>query len=91
LIAINHVLEESGVAIPLLSKASLHAVCPFGGVVSLYQFAAVGTFAEKIHQSSFILMILVFILAFLFGSVFCGWVCRLNRSGPSLEVKSRTA
>ena len=78
LIAINHVLEDSGVVIPLLSSASLHAVCPFGGVVSLYQFAAVGTFTQKIHQSSFVLMILVFTLAFLFGSVFCGWVCPLG-------------
>jgi len=78
LIALNHVLEDTGVAIPLLSNASLHAVCPFGGVVSLYQFATVGTFTQKIHQSSFVLMILVFILAFLFGSVFCGWVCPLG-------------
>ena len=78
LIAINHVLEESGLEIPLLSNASLHAVCPFGGVVSLYQFAAVGTFTQKIHQSSFILMVLVFRLAILFGSVFCGWVCPLG-------------
>lgn len=78
LIALNHILEDSGVAIPLLSNTSLHAVCPFGGVVSLYQFAAVGTFTQKIHQSSFILMILVFILAFLFGPVFCGWICPLG-------------
>lgn len=78
LIAANHVLEDSGLKIPLISNASLHAVCPFGGVVSLYQFAAVGTFTQKIHQSSFILMILVFILAILFGSVFCGWVCPLG-------------
>ena len=78
LIAVNHVLEDMGEAVPLLSNASLHAVCPFGGVVSLYQFATVGNFTQKIHQSSFILMILVFILAFLFGAVFCGWVCPLG-------------
>jgi len=78
LIATNHVLEGMGVEIPLLSNASLHAICPFGGVVSLYQFAALGTFTQKIHQSSFILMILIFILSFLFGSVFCGWVCPLG-------------
>lgn len=30
LIAINHTLAESGAAIPLLSSASLHVVCPFG-------------------------------------------------------------
>ena len=78
LIAVNHVLGDNGVSIPLLSNVSLHAVCPFGGVVSLYQFATVGTFTHKIHQSSFVLMILVFILSVLFGSVFCGWVCPLG-------------
>jgi|GEM_PF-2673691 len=60
LIAVNHVLEDTGEAIRLLSNASLHAVCPFGGVVSLYQFATVGNFTQKIQQSSLILMILVF-------------------------------
>jgi len=78
LIAVNHTLAESGKGIPLLKSASLHAVCPFGGVVSLYQFFTVGTFVQKIHQSSFVLMILVFLLAGLFGPVFCGWVCPLG-------------
>ena len=78
LIAVNHTLAENGHGIPLLSSASLHAVCPFGGVVSLYQFFAVGNFVQKIHQSSFVLMVLVFLLAVLFGPVFCGWVCPLG-------------
>ena len=76
LIAINHAMD--GTVIPLLSNTSLHAVCPFGGVVSIYQFATVGTFTQKIHESSFILMILMFILSFIFGSVFCGWVYPLG-------------
>jgi len=76
LIAANHTLD--GTLIPTLSNVSLHAVCPFGGVVSLYQFVTVGTFTQKIHESSFILMILVFGLTFLFGSAFCGWVCPLG-------------
>jgi polyferredoxin len=78
LIAINHSLVESGGGIPLFSSASLHAVCPFGGVVSIYQFATVGTFVQKIHQSSFILMMIVFMLSIFFGPVFCGWVCPLG-------------
>ncbi len=78
LISINHSLAESGGGIPLLSSASLHAVCPFGGVVSLYQFATAGTFVQKIHQSSFVLMVTGFFLAILFGPVFCGWVCPLG-------------
>lgn len=78
LIAVNHSLAESGGGIPLLSSASLHAVCPFGGVVSLYQLATVGTFVQKIHQSSFVLMLIAFLLAILFGPVFCGWICPLG-------------
>ncbi|MBI9044132.1 MAG: 4Fe-4S binding protein [Anaerolineaceae bacterium] len=64
--------------IPLLSNASLHSLCPFGGVVSLYQFFTVGTFVQKIHQSAFVLMALSFLLAILAGPVFCGWVCPLG-------------
>lgn len=75
LIAINHTLAESGIGIPLIANASLHAVCPFGGVVTIYQFITTGTFVQKIHESSFILMIIGFFLAVLLGPVFCGWIC----------------
>lgn len=75
LIAVNHTLAESGKGIDFLSSASLHALCPFGGVVTIYQYAATGTFVKKLHESSFILMTLGFALAILFGPVFCGWVC----------------
>ena len=78
LIAVNHSLVENGGGIPFLTTASLHAVCPFGGVVSIYQFATVGTFVQKIHQSSFVLMAIGFLLAILFGPVFCGWICPLG-------------
>jgi len=74
-IAVNHSLEEAGKAIPWLSTASLHAVCPFGGVVSVYQVLVSGTFVKKVHESSFILMWIVFGLALLAGPVFCGWIC----------------
>jgi polyferredoxin len=75
LIAVNHTLEEAGKAIPILSSASLHAICPFGGVVSVYQFITAGTFVRKTHSASFILMWIVFALTVLVGPVFCGWVC----------------
>ncbi|WP_319559219.1 4Fe-4S binding protein [Marispirochaeta sp.] len=78
LIVVNHSLVEKGIEIPLVGSASLHAVCPFGGVVSLYQYATASTFTKKIHESSFILMIIVFSLALAFGPVFCGWVCPLG-------------
>lgn len=76
LIAVNHTLSEAGSeGIPLVGEASLHAVCPFGGVVSIYQVAAVGDFVKKTHESSFILMIAVFALAIVAGPAFCGWIC----------------
>ncbi len=78
LVAVNHQLSETGEGIPFLSNASLHALCPFGGVVSIYQYLMTGTFVQKIHESSFILMLLGFLLALLFGPVFCGWVCPLG-------------
>lgn len=78
LIAVNHTLAESGQGIAWLSNASLHALCPFGGVVTLYQYATTGSFVQKIHESSFILMLLGLLLAVLFGPVFCGWVCPLG-------------
>ena len=74
-IAVNHSLSETGNGIPLVAEASVHAVCPFGGVVSLYQFATVGDYVKKTHESSFILMIIVFALAIAAGPVFCGWIC----------------
>jgi len=78
LISVNHTLSESGGGIPLLSSASLHSLCPFGGVVTIYQYATVGTFVQKIHESAFVLMVIGFGLAILFGPVFCGWVCPLG-------------
>ena len=78
LIAVNHALEEQGRAIGFLSSASLHAVCPFGGVVSIYQYVTAGTYVHQIHESAFILMYIVFALALLVGPAFCGWVCPLG-------------
>lgn len=75
LISVNKSLSEAGAGIPILSTASLHALCPFGGVASVYEFFTSGSFIQKIHESSFILMIIGIILAIGFGPLFCGWVC----------------
>lgn len=76
LISVNKTLEETGgITIPFLSDASLHALCPFGGVVTLYNLATLGTFIQKIHMSSMILLVIILLLSVLFGPVFCGWVC----------------
>ncbi len=78
MIAVNKVLVENGGGILFFSSASLHAVCPFGGVVSIYNLLTVGDYVQKIHSSALILMGLVFLLAALLGPVFCGWICPLG-------------
>ena len=75
LISVNHFRGERGLAPLLIGSPSLHAVCPFGGVVTIYTYLTEGTFVQNIHQSSITLMWLVLALTLLFGPVFCGWVC----------------
>ncbi|MCO1603719.1 hypothetical protein [Desulfosporosinus nitroreducens] len=54
LITMNQALKEIGITIPFVASASLHAICPFGGVVSIYEFFNTGLFVQKTHESSFI-------------------------------------
>jgi len=78
LIVGNHFLVGKGNGIAFLSSASLHAICPFGGVVSIYQYLSVGTYVKKVHEASFILMYIMLFLTIFFGPIFCGWVCPLG-------------
>lgn len=78
LTALNSYLEKSGIILPFVSQASLHSLCPFGGVVTLYTLATTGRFVQKIHESTLVLLGLVGILSILFGPVFCSWLCPLG-------------
>lgn len=78
MIAINHSLERGFLENTFLGDLNLHGVCPFGGVVTLYQLFTVGSFVQKISASSLVLMVLVLGLAIFFGPVFCGWVCPMG-------------
>lgn len=78
LIAVNHTLAENGQPVSLLSRASVHAICPFGGVETLYQLVTSGTYIQKVFPSAFILMVIGLVMAALFGPVICGWVCPLG-------------
>ncbi len=74
-ISITKWVAEKGVKIPFLPEISLHAICPFGGVATVYEFITTGTFIQKIHSSAFILMLLGILVAILFGAFFCGTIC----------------
>ena len=78
LISINHTLVANGAGIPFLSSASLHAVCPFGGVETLYTLVVSGLYVKKIHSAALALAGIVMLLSIFFGPVFCGWVCPLG-------------
>jgi polyferredoxin len=74
-VALGQWLESQGMAVSWLSTACLHAICPFGGVVSIYQLVTAGTIVQKVDQSAFILMYVAFALAIVAGPAFCGWIC----------------
>ncbi|NLI21999.1 MAG: 4Fe-4S binding protein [Clostridiales bacterium] len=71
-------LKDIGVTIPLLPEISLHAICPFGGVVTVYELLATGSFLPKLHSAAFILMALGLVVALFFGPLFCGYACPLG-------------
>ncbi|HRW93214.1 MAG TPA: 4Fe-4S binding protein [Thermotogota bacterium] len=76
-LSVGHYLEENAIVdLPLV--ASLHSVCPFGGVVTLYTFFSTGDYVQKLHQSTFQMLIALLVLLILTGASFCGWICPLG-------------
>lgn len=76
-LAVVKYLKETGVVIPL-PEISLHAVCPFGGVVTVYEFLSSGSLVPKLHTAALVLMSLGLVVAFFFGPIFCGYFCPLG-------------
>ena len=54
---------------------SIHALCPFGGLESLYQVFTTGSFISKIFAGTMILFGITIVLAILFRRSFCGLIC----------------
>lgn len=54
---------------------SIHAICPFGGLESLYTFFGSGTFISKIFSGTLILFAITLVLAIVFRRSFCGLIC----------------
>ena len=78
MISFNHYRVTQGLSPILVSSPSLHSICPFGGVVTTYNYFTQGIFVRQISQSSFTLMWLVLLLSLFLGPVFCGWVCPIG-------------
>lgn len=74
----NHQLVEKGAGFDFISKASIHGLCPFGGVETMYKLFTEGSLIQKVHQSSLVIMAIVIVMSILFGPIFCGWICPLG-------------
>jgi ferredoxin len=57
---------------------STDALCPFGGLETIYSLITRGEYINRIEPSSLILLISDIALAILFGRVFCGLICPLG-------------
>lgn len=55
--------------------ASIHALCPYGGLESLYTLLGSGTFIQKVFSGTMVLLVLTIVLAILFRRSFCGLLC----------------
>ena len=54
---------------------SIHALCPYGGLESIYKFFAEGSFVSKIFSGTMILFGITILIAIIFRRSFCGVIC----------------
>jgi len=79
LIAVNHVLAESGKELfGFIPNVSLHAICPFGAVESMITLVTAGSLVPKLQMSNLVISALILIITIVFGAVFCSFVCPLG-------------
>nr|WP_245522620.1 4Fe-4S binding protein [Thermanaerovibrio velox] len=64
----------------------MDALCPFGGLESLYSYIREGAFLKRTAPSSLILGLVVAFMTISLGRVFCGWICPLGAIGEAAGV-----
>lgn len=57
---------------------STDALCPFGGMETLYSLIANGNYIKKIEPSSLILLCAALLITIVIGRAFCGYICPLG-------------
>lgn len=75
---------------------TVDALCPFGGLESLYSVLASGEWLRRLAPSAMVLMAVLIVITLLLGRVFCGWICPLGtlgewtaRAGGKLGIRKR--
>lgn len=71
ILAIGHQLSIPGFG-------PIDALCPFGGLETIYMFLAGGGFLQRIFTSNIVLLAGIIILGIVAGRYFCGWICMLG-------------
>ena len=54
---------------------SIDALCPFGGLETLWRYVSTGQFVSHLHASNLILGLGLLLGTLLAGGGFCGWIC----------------
>jgi len=54
---------------------SIHALCPYGALESLYSLTFGGTYIAKVFPGTLIILIITLIIALIFRRSFCGLIC----------------
>ncbi|HEY5525292.1 MAG TPA: 4Fe-4S binding protein, partial [Clostridium sp.] len=54
---------------------SIHALCPYGALESLYSLSFGGIFIGKIFSGTLIILIITLLIALIFRRSFCGLIC----------------
>ena len=61
-----------------VNVVGVDALCPFGGIETLWSLIASATFVKRIAASSVILLVGIVLTALVFRRAFCGYVCPLG-------------
>ncbi len=60
---------------------AVDALCPLGGLESLYVYLQSGAWLRRVAPSALVLFVGVIAITLLVGRVFCGWICPLGTVG----------
>ena len=60
---------------------TVDALCPLGGMESIYGYITSGTWLRRTAPSALILFGAVALMTVLLGRIFCGWICPLGTIG----------
>lgn len=57
------------------AAASIDALCPFGGLETLWRWLTTGEYVPKTHPSNIVLGVGLLLATIVSGAAFCGWIC----------------